>query len=453
MEPQLQNFDCRPIGERLFIVALSAFLLNFLLTAIPGYYSHDELVWLDWISHRTDSWGLGLSDHLHSPFFRPLGTIIISAALRIPPQPFASHAALVALTALSCCILYLLVSRFQPDRALAAALLFAVMPGTAYSTGWIAAFFDVQYTFFGLCALLAALYCWRQGSWMWGPASIAAFALALLCKETALTIPIAALLLAICDRERARPGRVAILGVGALAVTLIYVWFRFTALSHTAQTGGGGYGVGGFRNIAANVTSYFWFPFASDILDVGGFTDQHLAAMLIPIFIHLLLVALVWVRFGPVYVLIYMCAYYMTLLPVLIISKHETQYLFASSIIISVALAMLWSRRLFHRALVVALAFILIVHGFRVQKSMYLTGACQTTALRTTSTLIQSLKPSGSQMVFAPIDTSWWVLARALHDRTFDSAGHDIEITISHQPENTSFRLLPDCRVVTMDVQ
>ena len=40
-------------------------------------------------------WDFWLADVRNSPFFRPLGAVLISKALRLPLQPFATHALLV----------------------------------------------------------------------------------------------------------------------------------------------------------------------------------------------------------------------------------------------------------------------------------------------------------------------------------------------------------------------
>ena len=192
-----------------------------ILIAIPGYFSHDELVWLDEI-RLGNYWVL-----THQPFFRPLGAVVTSAVLRFPLQPFAAHVSSVFLQSLSCCLLYLLVNKFWPDRAIVAALLFALMPGTAFAVGWVGAFFDLLFVFFALVSLWAAINFWRGGHWGLGYLSCLAFVAGLLCKEVAATVPLAAAVIAGCDRARAEPRRLAVLGCGAAAVTLIYalLWF------------------------------------------------------------------------------------------------------------------------------------------------------------------------------------------------------------------------------------
>ena len=89
-------------------------------------------------------------------------------------------------------------------------------------------------------------------------------------------------------------------------------------------------------------------------------------------------------------------AYFLPLLPVLIISKHETQYIYASSIAISVALALVWAPRLVYAVPTIALVVILALHGLRIQRYMYITGACQTRVLLTTAAVLPFVKASSS---------------------------------------------------------
>src|SRR5262245_11658005 len=62
----------------LIVILAATFFLLVTLIAIPGYFSHDELVWLDEI-RLGNYWVL-----THEPFFRPLGAVAISAVLRFP---------------------------------------------------------------------------------------------------------------------------------------------------------------------------------------------------------------------------------------------------------------------------------------------------------------------------------------------------------------------------------
>ena len=60
-----------------------------------------------------------------------------------------AHLTDVLLATATACLFYRAVALFRPDRALAASILFMLMPGFAYSAAWVAAGFDIQYTFWG----------------------------------------------------------------------------------------------------------------------------------------------------------------------------------------------------------------------------------------------------------------------------------------------------------------
>jgi hypothetical protein len=435
------------IIQTLVVVLVSACLLNIILIAIPGYYSHDELDWLNLIGRGFHGWDLFLDDYQHSPFFRPLGTAIISTALRLPLQPFGSHAALVFLQALNCCLLYLLVRCFRPDRAFAAAILFAVMPGTAYAAGWIAAFFDLQFTFFALCSLIAGLLFWRGGHWSWLALSIIAFAGGLLCKEPAATIPLAGLVLAIVDRARATRRRVIILGGVAVCVALTYAAFRLPALIHVGQSGGG-YGFGSIELIVKNIMAYLAFPFVPSMDDIAGFNARAWKANVIALLAQAALLALLWIRYGRSAPVLYLIAFFLPLLPVLIISKHETQYTYATSIAVSVALALVWKRSPIFAIPTAAIALILILHAMTIQRTMYETGVCQTRALDSLRSALPVAIRSGPPVVYAPDNTRWWIMARALYQNTFRIDDKYVSVAIAYQPAGTTMQFLPDCRVV-----
>jgi len=200
----------RPWKDILTIVAIGV-IANILLIANPGFYSHDELDWQNRIARNDDPWSFGLGNFTTSPFFRLIGTIFISTSLRLPLQPVGAHLTDVLLSTATACLLYLAVALFRPDRALAAAILFMLMPGFAYSAGWVAAGFDIQFTFWGVAYILCAVIYWRGGHPLYLIVGLAALVIALGCKETALSIPICAALVLFIDRHRIDRRRVAIL--------------------------------------------------------------------------------------------------------------------------------------------------------------------------------------------------------------------------------------------------
>ncbi len=442
------DLDEYALPRRLLAIIVITCFLNMILIAIPGFYSHDELDWMNLIARNFHGWDLFLADYRISPFFRPLGVTIISAALRLPLQPFASHAALVLLQSLNCCLLYCLVRCFRPDRAMAAALLFAVMPGTAYAAGWIAAAFDLQFTFFALASLVAGVRFWRGGSWAFFALSVVAVGAGLLCKEPAVTIPLGGLVLAIVDRRHASLHRVVLLGAAASCVVIAYAALRFSALLHVGETGGGGYGFGSIPTVVKNAMAYFVFPFAPRMAEITEFAARDWKGGLLPVGAHALLLVLLGIRYGKFAPALYLFAFYLALLPVLVISKFETQYTYATSVAISVALALIWRRSLVYGAATVVLTLIVVSHGFTIQRTMYETGVCQARALNSLQAVLPSALRSGPPVVYAPDDTRWWIMARALFQNNFPVAGQYVSVTLAHQPAGATMRFLADCSVV-----
>jgi hypothetical protein len=191
-----------------------------------------------------------------------LGTIFISTSLRLPLQPVGAHLTEVLLSIATACLLYRAVALFRPDRALAAAILFMLMPGFAYSSAWVAAGFDVQFTFWGVAYILCAVIYWRGGHRIYLIVGLVTFVIALGCKETALSIPMCAALVAFIDRDRIDRRRVVILAVLTGGPIVIYLALGATRILRMGMSGEGGYRFGDGLQILKNVQAYFGFPFA-----------------------------------------------------------------------------------------------------------------------------------------------------------------------------------------------
>jgi hypothetical protein len=435
-----------PWKDILTIVAIGV-IANILIIAIPGFYSHDELDWQNRIARNEYPWSFGLGDLTTSPFFRLLGTLFISASLRLPLQPMAAHLTDVLLATATACLLYRAVALFRPDRALAAAILFMLMPGFAYSAAWVAAGFDILYTFLGVAYILCAVIYWRGGHRLYLIVALAAFVIALGCKETAVSIPICAALVLFIDRHRIDRRRVAILAALSGGLIVVYLALRATQIFRMGASGGGGYRFGDGSQIFKDLLAYFGFPFAPGIVEIQAFPFWD--ARLVPRLIlpHLVLIGLILWRAGPRWALIYLIAFYATLLPVLPISKYETQYTYAGSIALAVALALVWEPRWFVAVPVALLTLILIAHGLTIQQQMYRTGVCQTRALETLKAVLKDAAPDAPLAVLIRDDTPWWVIARAVHDNSFPLRGEFVKVSVTHDPEKAGMAFHADCSV------
>jgi Dolichyl-phosphate-mannose-protein mannosyltransferase len=445
-DPQAKP-DGKKLWKAVLTIAAVGLIANILLISIPGFYSHDELDWQNRIARNNYPWSFGLGNFVTSPFFRLLGTIFISASLRIPLQPLGAHLVNVLLATATACLLYHAVALFRPDRALAAAILFLLMPGFAYSAAWVAAGFDLQFTFLGVASVLCAIKYWRGGARLYLVASLAAFAVALGCKETALSIPVCAALVLYIDRDRVDRRRLTNLAASAATLIIIYVGLNSIRILRMATSGGGGYRLGDGPQILKNILAYFGFPFAAKIVEIQGFPFWDPRQALRLILPHLVLIALIMWRAGPRWAAIYLIAFYATLLPVLSISKFETQYTYASSVALAVALALVWERKWFVAVPVTVLTLILIAHGLTIQQEMYRTGVCQTRALATLKAVLPDAPPDAPLTVLIQDDTPWWVIARAVHDNSFPLRGKFAEVTVTHDPDKAGMAFHADCSV------
>src|SRR5271165_1128805 len=260
----------RPWKDILTIVAIGV-IANILLIANPGFYSHDELDWQNRIARNDDPWSFGLGNPTTSSFFRLLGAMVISASFRLPLQPIGAHLTEVLISIATACLLHRAVALFRPDRALAAAILFMLTPGFAYSVGWIAAGFDVQFTFWGVSSILCAILYWRGGRLSFLLLSLISFAAALCCKETALSIPICALLVMFIDRRQVDRRRAVILASFVTGLVALYFAFRMTRILQMAASGTGGYRFGSSLGFLNNALPYFGFPFAAGVQEIQSF--------------------------------------------------------------------------------------------------------------------------------------------------------------------------------------
>ncbi len=154
--------------------------------------------------------------------------------------PWLFHATNVALHAACAALLCAVALRLRLPRAtaLAAAAVFAVLPAHVGTVAYVSARKDLLVTAFYLAAVLLFLSYRERGGWWRAAAVVAVGALAALCKESAVTLPVALLLADVWCAARdgsARPWRAALRARTAFwalwaALTLAFVvyalWIR-----------------------------------------------------------------------------------------------------------------------------------------------------------------------------------------------------------------------------------
>ena len=119
-------------------------------------------------------------------------------------DPVGHHWASVVIHVLNCLLIYFFLARITGERWASAALilLFAVHPLRVESVAWAAERKDVLCMFFWMISLLAYLAYIRVGRRRFYAASILAFALALMSKPMALTLPVILLLIDVWVLQR-----------------------------------------------------------------------------------------------------------------------------------------------------------------------------------------------------------------------------------------------------------
>jgi 4-amino-4-deoxy-L-arabinose transferase-like glycosyltransferase len=135
-----------------------------------------------------------LADLFHNPVYRTRATtywVMLAVYRLFGLAPWGYRLASLTFHILGTWLLYAVARRWPPMRpaALWAAMFFAVEEGHQEAVVWFAGFTEPAMLVFGLCAML----CWlRAGEsargGLWNAAGVAAFALALLSKETAVIL-------------------------------------------------------------------------------------------------------------------------------------------------------------------------------------------------------------------------------------------------------------------------
>ena len=213
--------------------------------ALRGFFVSDDFVLIAAVRDRgpLGVWTIG------SAYFRPLISLSLFADYSVwglnpigyKLTNFSIHVLNSILVMLSVWLLpHRLTSgrRVTPAAGIVAGLVFALMPAHAEAVSWVSGRTDVICTMFALCSWSAFLSYSQRSRTGYLVASCAAFALALLSKEAAVTLPaVMALYLIYLRISRQETGR-ATWAVGANAlVLLLYLALRFAAVGGLGEYG------------------------------------------------------------------------------------------------------------------------------------------------------------------------------------------------------------------------
>ncbi|HET6348385.1 MAG TPA: tetratricopeptide repeat protein [Candidatus Krumholzibacteria bacterium] len=186
------------------------------------------------------SWTRG---NLKNDTYRPLQSVSFALSYSLwGDRPAMFHRENILLHAVNGVLLYFLLIALldSTGAALLAALLFVIHPVQVEAVTYLserASLLSMTFFLISICAFLASQ---RRETWFNGytAISLAAFALSLLTKETAVILPVVLVLYCICFRDREGPAIKTVLARTwpyFLAV-LIYIGVRTASLGQIAQT-------------------------------------------------------------------------------------------------------------------------------------------------------------------------------------------------------------------------
>jgi hypothetical protein len=390
---------------------LLACLAGLPLLANPGYFHIDEYAWQHiadpqsgYVARALD-WGA-----IEKPQYRPLTFhlwVLLSRALFATPP--LMHAAFVAGTALVAMLLALVLraAGTTPRVALAAAVVFALHPYVAFTTGWVGTLADLLWVAALLLLLRAALS--RLPPAGVAVASVALTGLALLAKEAAVSIPaILACGLVLNPRDRRWH---AATWPGALLV-LLYLVLRWPAL--TAARPGAHYAIvpGAMPAQWLDYQLYPLLPNAADMTALpAALAPAWPLAFAVALLAWLGLGAMLW-RAGRRYLWLWLAAGIAALLPVLpIAGPISGRYGYGFAAVGVGVLAMAWAR-LPRAGRVLALACLLpmLAHTVATWQAMQRIGRWQAHYMPAIAAALRRSPDGEVRLHLAPgARRAWWM--------------------------------------------
>ncbi len=389
------------------IITALSFALAWATWSNPGFFSHDELSFVG-VAPR---WQLSLEGG-HG-FFRPAGTVLIWASVNLLPQAQWAHAVSVLLHSLNALLFWHILNRLNHPRPLAAGLLFVASPMAAYSVGWTAALFDIGWVGMGLVAwaLMLPSATSQDPSRMRHAWACLAYVTALLFKETALVIPMLLGAWVGFQGQAARRRHIKTLGLMG-AITVVYLALRLWSLHGLAQGASGGYGLASPADLGLHLIAYWAFPLAVHVPEVQSILSQlSVPGLLTLSLLHLMLAA--WLTGQPRRLVAYVVLYFAPLGPVLIIQKHETQYLYGTALTSAMLLTQ-WARSPWAGRLIALALLVSAMHTHAIHRFFRKDGICQSRFLSSLNTMNwpdRADQAIGFQMADGG---RWWVIRRAL---------------------------------------
>jgi hypothetical protein len=182
------------------IFAFGVLILLVYARALQVSFLSDDYVWLLFGRFSPLDWSIFAPDPARwFPFHRPLGMVAWKLLYGLSGLNVAGyHLFSLLLHWLNSLLVVAVVALWQQRLSLlavGAGLLFALFPAHVETVVWVSSLFDLLATFWYLVTLAGLALFWRRRALPYYLLSIAAFQLCLWSKESALTLPLTAMLL------------------------------------------------------------------------------------------------------------------------------------------------------------------------------------------------------------------------------------------------------------------
>ena len=383
----------------------TALALQAWLVATPGYFSHDEL---QWAARATAGVPAGWTD-VDALQWRPLTFelwMALSRALFESPHLF--HLAFAALGAGIALLLWtvLRAAGAPAGTAFAAALGFVASPYAMYVHGWVATLGDLLWTACALGTGLAALK--ARTTTRLAAVALVLMAAALLAKESALSIPGLAALLALLDGTRRRAW--IVVTTAASAVALGYLALRYPALSAPAP--GEAY-AWQLANLPRRWIEYQLYSAQLRVFEVHNVLASTAGAAVAGL-AWLAATAALAVR-GPRWLGAWLVGGAAALGPVLVLGQAASQYGYAYAAWCAGVLALAWpGTPRWGRLAIAGFALAVAAHGALVARQIHRVGTIEARFSRSVLEVL-ALRPDGILRVAPEPEADAWIFRRVTH--------------------------------------
>lgn len=401
------NFNYELLNQYIIIMCFAIISL-IVLIANPGYFNHDELQKLDHI-YRS-----GLYDYLQQYVriyaadsfgtpVRPLSFAIQGIlALFIENNTFIVHLIAVVMHGIVACLFYTLLIKFNSDKkvALVASFIFILNPTSIIATGWSAALMDRLYVLFGLLTLILVMnFIFHRKSKIYLFFIFLTSFLSIISKETAMILPGLIIILLFKDISIIKTKRFWFaFGIWVLPI-MIFLVIRLPAIINSFGKPTVKAYEASFSNIYDGLVVYFAYPFLIKLTEAMNWIFIEWYWLLLAIFIHFLVVLLIYLHHSLKYVFLYILLYFLFLVPVLLLPIKGSHYLYGSGLILSVAIASLIFIKnkfsAFNKLIAFSLLGLMFYHSYIVQHAVYKLGFCMNKIMITSESIYKSAgKPS-----------------------------------------------------------